>query len=145
MLHCCSSFGCNTSLLLFMFMSIAVSPALGSMPHKFKPNGTYRGVWGGYTHPIFLLQGNTEHLFFYWREWRHSYRTGTVSRACLGNNLPVHCARSKVNRKGKETHEFLWYISEVDMSTTIAIMKMPLHKFWCQVTYPEMHCHIIKW
>lgn len=91
-----------TQLLCFVFSTIPVSAALGRMPHQFQPDRTYRGVWKSNTHPVFLLQGNTEHLAFYWREWRHSYGPGTVPLTCLDDYLPVHCPRSKVNWKSKK-------------------------------------------
>lgn len=79
---------------------IPVSPAMGRLPHQFQPDRAYRGMWKGNPHPVLLLQKNTGHLSFYWRKWRHPHRSGTVPHARLVNYVPVHCSRSKVNRKG---------------------------------------------
>lgn len=90
-----------TFLYCSLFSPISVGPALGRVPPQLQSDGTVRGVWEGYTHPVLLLQGDAEHLSFNWGERRHSYRPGNVPRAGLGAYLPVHCPRSEVNGKGK--------------------------------------------
>lgn len=83
-----------------IFTSLLASPALGSVPRQQQLDRAYRRVWTCHAHSVLLLPGNIEHLPFHWWQRRHTYRTGTLPAAGLGDGLPVCCPRSQVNWKG---------------------------------------------